>query len=62
MGFVVAVQIAIVQYGGAVFSTVPLSPGQWVTILIASASVLVIGFVLRVLWRLYQGTGPVSSA
>jgi P-type Ca2+ transporter type 2C len=51
MGLVVAVQVAIVQYGGAVFETVPLSPSQWVTIIVATASVLVVGFVLRVSYR-----------
>jgi Ca2+-transporting ATPase len=51
MGIVVMVQIAIVQFGGPVFSTVPLSTEQWVTILIASASVLVVGFFLRISYR-----------
>lgn len=54
MGFVVAVQVAIVQYGGAVFATVPLSAMQWVTIILASASVLVVGFVLRVSYGLFR--------
>jgi len=57
MGFVVAVQVIIVQYGGAVFATVPLSLEQWVTILIATASVLVIGVILRAAWRLHHGAG-----
>jgi P-type Ca2+ transporter type 2C len=54
MGFVVAVQIAIVQVGGAVFATVPLSAIQWVTIILATASVLVIGAILRVSPRLFH--------
>ncbi|MGB9177140.1 MAG: calcium-translocating P-type ATPase, PMCA-type, partial [Methanoregula sp.] len=54
MGIVVAVQIAIVQYGGIVFATVPLSAMQWVTIILASASVLVVGFVLRVSYGLFR--------
>ena len=54
MGLVVAVQVAIVQYGGAVFATVPLSAMQWVTIILATASVLVIGFVLRVSYGLFR--------
>jgi P-type Ca2+ transporter type 2C len=54
MGFVVAVQIAIVQYGGAMFATVPLSAMQWLTIIIATASVLVVGFVLRVSYGVYR--------
>src|SRR5512136_1651721 len=52
MGLVVAVQVAIVQYGGAVFATVPLSAMQWITIILASASVLVVGFVLRIVYRI----------
>ncbi|MFA5266689.1 MAG: calcium-translocating P-type ATPase, PMCA-type [Methanoregula sp.] len=54
MGLIVAVQVAIVQYGGAVFATVPLSAMQWVTIILASASVLVVGLVLRVSFRLFN--------
>jgi P-type Ca2+ transporter type 2C len=54
MGLVIAVQVAIVQYGGAVFATVPLSAMQWVTIILATASVLVVGFVLRVAYGLYR--------
>jgi P-type Ca2+ transporter type 2C len=52
MGFVIAVQAAIVQYGGAVFATVPLSAMQWITIIAATASVLVVGLVLRVSYGL----------
>ncbi len=54
MGFIIAVQVAIVQYGGAVFDTVPLSAMQWVTIILATASVLVIGFTLRIIHRMYR--------
>ena len=54
MGLVVAIQIALVQYGGELFATVPLSPLQWVTIIVASASVLMIGFLLRVSYRYYR--------
>ncbi|MDD1682876.1 MAG: cation transporting ATPase C-terminal domain-containing protein, partial [Methanoregula sp.] len=54
MGLVVAFQVAIVQYGGAVFATVPLSAIQWVTIILASASVLVVGFVLRISYGLFR--------
>lgn len=54
MGLVVAVQVAIVQYGGAIFATVPLSVMQWVTIILASASVLVIGLVLRISYGLFR--------
>jgi Ca2+-transporting ATPase len=53
MGGVVAIQIAIVQFGGAVFETVPLSAFQWAWIILVTASVLVIGFLLRVVFRYY---------
>jgi Ca2+-transporting ATPase len=54
MGGVVAVQVALVQFGGTVFATVPLSAMQWVIIILASATVLVVGFVLRVTYRFYD--------
>ncbi len=54
MGIVVVVQIAIVQYGGAVFATVPLSATQWITIIVASAAVLVVGLVLRIFYGLFR--------
>lgn len=54
MGLVVAVQVVIVQYGGAVFATVPLSALQWVTIILSTASVLVVGLALRVTYGLFR--------
>jgi Ca2+-transporting ATPase len=54
MSLVVAVQIAIVQYGGAVFATVPLTTMQWMTIILASASILVVGVVLRIVYGLFR--------
>jgi Ca2+-transporting ATPase len=54
MGIIIAVQVAIVQYGGSVFATVPLSAVQWGTIILATASVLVIGFFLRVFYGLFR--------
>jgi Ca2+-transporting ATPase len=48
---IVIAQIFIIQYGGAVFETVPLSLEQWAKIIIVSASVLVVGFFLRVAFR-----------
>jgi Ca2+-transporting ATPase len=50
MGLIVVTQVLIVQYGGTVFNTVPLSLAQWVKIIVLSASVLVVGFVLRGLY------------
>ncbi|MCK9630929.1 MAG: calcium-translocating P-type ATPase, PMCA-type [Methanoregula sp.] len=62
MGMVLVLQIALVQFGGKIFSTVPLSLFQWATIIVASASVLVIGFLLRVSFRYYTGRkNPVST-
>ena len=55
VNIVVAVQVAIVQYGGAIFATVPLSSLQWITIILVTASVLMIGLVLRVTYGLYRG-------
>jgi Ca2+-transporting ATPase len=51
MGVIVATQVLIVQYGGSVFNTVPLSPALWVKIVVISASVLVVGFVIRAAFR-----------
>jgi P-type Ca2+ transporter type 2C len=51
MSAIVIAQIFIIQYGGEVFDTVPLSVEQWVTIIIVSASVLILGFVLRMSFR-----------
>jgi len=54
MGAIVVIQIVIVQFGGAVFATVPLSAEQWIRIILASASVLVVGFFLRLAYRLHS--------
>ncbi|MCX6687453.1 MAG: calcium-translocating P-type ATPase, PMCA-type, partial [Methanoregula sp.] len=51
MGVIVATQVLIVQYGGSVFNTVPLPPALWVKIVVMSASVLVVGFVIRAVFR-----------
>jgi Ca2+-transporting ATPase len=51
MSAIVLIQILIVQYGGAVFGTVPLSFDQWIKIIVVSASVLIVGFILRVSYR-----------
>jgi len=49
MALIVITQVLIVQYGGAVFGTVPLSLAQWIKIVVLSAIVLVVGFMLRVI-------------
>jgi Ca2+-transporting ATPase len=55
MGAIVLAQILIIQYGGIIFGTVPLSLDQWVIIVIATASVLIIGLLLRVIYPVVQG-------
>jgi P-type Ca2+ transporter type 2C len=56
MGLVVLIQIAIVQLGGAVFATVPLQAEQWVRIIVLTAPVLIVGFLLRVAYKGYTAT------
>ncbi len=51
MGGIILIQMLIVQYGGAVFGTVPLSMGQWAWIILITSLVLVVGFLLRVSYR-----------
>jgi Ca2+-transporting ATPase len=58
MGVIVATQVLIVQYGGSVFNTVPLSIEQWARIFVMSASVLVVGFVLRAGFRRFKSGRP----
>ncbi len=45
-------QVLIIQFGGAFFKTVPLSLDLWIRSIAMGASVLVIGFVLRLVGRL----------
>ena len=47
MGSIVFVQILIVQYGGSIFSTVPLNPLQWILIFVGTLPVLLIWPYLR---------------
>ncbi len=42
MAGIVAIQILIVQYGGALFSTVPLTAAQWVFVILCTAPVLLL--------------------
>ncbi|WP_148277672.1 calcium-translocating P-type ATPase, PMCA-type [Methanoregula formicica] len=62
MGMVLLLQIVLVQFGGSVFATVPLSAMQWLTIIIASASVLVVGFLLRVVYQYVKASRNDTSA
>jgi Ca2+-transporting ATPase len=57
MGIIVAAQFLIVQYGGRVFHTVPLGIGDWVAIIVLTASVLLIGVVIRIAYRQLERTG-----
>jgi Ca2+-transporting ATPase len=47
MGLIAATQVGLVQFGGAFMDTVPLSPAAWGRIVLASASVLVVGVLIR---------------
>jgi Ca2+-transporting ATPase len=47
-------QFLIVQFGGAVFRTEPLSLNTWITILTLSSIVLWIGELIRLVQRLYK--------
>lgn len=63
MGGIVFIQVVIIQFGGAVFGTVPLAPETW--LLIAAATfvpVLLIGFVLRLAYRGYLNRRGIPSA
>jgi Ca2+-transporting ATPase len=51
MALIVAAQVIIVQYGGTVFDTVPLTVMEWVRIVVLSASVLIVGLVLRLVFQ-----------
>lgn len=46
---IVIAQICLVQFGGEVIGTVPLSVEQWIKIIILSASVLIVGFIVRII-------------
>ena len=64
MGGIVFIQILIIQYGGAVFGTVPLTTTEWVTIAGAAAvPVIVLGFIVRSLfaWHRAPGENPGRS-
>jgi Ca2+-transporting ATPase len=47
---VVIIQVVIVQFGGSVFNTVALSLEQWVKIIGATASILVVGYLIRTIY------------
>lgn len=61
MGVIVISQIIMVQFGGAIFNTVPLALETWVRITGYSAAVLVVGVILRMIIPQPQMT-PVPAA
>jgi Ca2+-transporting ATPase len=61
MAAIIAIQVLIVQYGGDMFHTVPLSSDQWIKVIVLPAFVLVIGLVLRLSYSLYRANRDTSS-
>jgi Ca2+-transporting ATPase len=53
MGLIVVIQVLIVQYGGSLFGTVPLSLLQWIVIGIGTLPVLLIWPLLKVIDNRY---------
>ncbi|MGA2161842.1 MAG: calcium-translocating P-type ATPase, PMCA-type [Methanoregula sp.] len=62
MGGIVLIQVLIIQFGGAIFGTVPLTPVEWVTIAVAAAvPVLVIGFLIRCAFGWYGAAKKIPA-
>lgn len=49
MGAIFVLQVLITQFGGEVFNTVPLGFADWVEIIVYTASVLVVGLIVRLI-------------
>ncbi len=62
MGIIAVIQILMVQFGGDVFGTVPLSLELWGRVFLYSASILVIGFLLRITARSREINEQVNEA
>lgn len=58
MGLIVLIQVLIVQYGGGLFDTVPLSPLQWGVIAVGTLPVLLIWPVLKIISRFCDRKDP----
>ena len=58
MSLIVVTQICLVQFGGVYMGTVPLSADEWISIAILSASVLVVGWLIRNIPNNDWGTHP----
>ncbi|MFA6363472.1 calcium-translocating P-type ATPase, PMCA-type [Methanoregula sp.] len=55
MGGIVLIQVLIIQFGGVIFGTVPLTATEWAIVAVAAAvPVLVIGFVVRWAFGLHR--------
>jgi len=58
MGLIIIIQILIIQFGGSVFGTVPLSLFQWITVGFGTLPVLLIWPVLRIFHVQQNQGGP----
>lgn len=52
MGFVIIMQLALVEFGGKALETAPLPPMVWIRVVLLGASTVVVGEVLRFVQRL----------
>ena len=59
MGFVIVMQIALVQLGGAALNTAPLPLAVWFRVILLGASTVVVGEVLRFVQRSMAKSTPV---
>jgi len=62
MGFVVVMQVALVQFGGAALNTAPLPLSVWLKIMLLGASAVVVGELLRYVQRLFAEPVAVPAA
>jgi Ca2+-transporting ATPase len=62
MGGIVLIQILIIQSGGAIFGTVPLTATEWMTISGAAVvPVLVLGFIVRSTFAWHRARGKIPA-
>jgi len=52
MGFVIVMQMALVQFGGAALNTAPLPLAVWAKVILLGASALVVGEIVRYVQRM----------
>jgi hypothetical protein len=60
-GIIVVLQVLIIQVGGAVFSTTPLTPGDWARSVLLGASVLPFAALVRLVGQAWSGRGPAAA-